>query len=70
MDSEQKVGTQESEEYDSSEQVVDVPSDEEDEVSDENEDDTPPEQSNQCPACGFDVGIGSSICVVCGTTLS
>tara|TARA_Y100000588_G_scaffold373362_1_gene447108 strand:+ start:16 stop:2478 length:2463 start_codon:yes stop_codon:yes gene_type:complete len=70
VDSEQKVGTQESEEYDSSEQVVDAPSDEEDEVSDENEDDTPPEQSNQCPACGFDVGIGSSICVVCGNTLS
>ena len=26
--------------------------------------------SNQCPACGFEVGIGSSICVVCGNTLS
>ena len=25
---------------------------------------------NQCPACGFEVGIGSSICVVCGNTLS
>ena len=27
-------------------------------------------KSNTCPACGFEVGIGSSICVVCGHTLS
>ena len=26
--------------------------------------------SNQCHACGFEVGIGSSICIVCGNTLS
>ena len=26
--------------------------------------------SNTCPACGFEIGIGSSICVVCGHTLS
>ena len=23
-----------------------------------------------CPACGFKVDVGSSICVVCGNTLS
>jgi hypothetical protein len=26
--------------------------------------------SHQCPACGVEVDIGSSICVVCGNTLS
>ena len=26
--------------------------------------------SRQCPACGVEVDIGSSICVVCGNTLS
>ena len=27
-------------------------------------------KSKTCPACGYEVGIGSSICVVCGHTLS
>ncbi|MEC7532154.1 MAG: hypothetical protein VX557_01660, partial [Candidatus Thermoplasmatota archaeon] len=27
-------------------------------------------ESNTCPACGFEMGIGSSICVVCGYTNS
>ena len=35
------------------------------EVSEESED-----SKHQCPACGFEVSIGSSICVVCGNTLS
>ena len=30
----------------------------------------PADPSNTCPACGFEVGIGSSVCVVCGNTLS
>ena len=34
-------------------------------ASEESED-----SKHQCPACGFEVGIGSSICVVCGNTLS
>ena len=35
------------------------------EVSEESEG-----SKNQCPACGFEIGIGSSICVVCGNSLS
>ena len=30
----------------------------------------PEGSEQQCPACGFEIGIGSSICVVCGNTLS
>ncbi|MBR79576.1 MAG: hypothetical protein CMA88_02175 [Euryarchaeota archaeon] len=70
VDSEQKAGTSESEENTSSEQEADAPSAEKGSESDDNEEDPTPVGPNQCPACGFDVGIGSSICVVCGNTLS
>jgi hypothetical protein len=70
VDSEQIADTPESEENDTSEQGVDAPSEEKDEESDDNEENPTSAVSNQCPACGFDVGIGSSICVVCGNTLS
>ena len=44
---------------------VEVESDSETGKQDESEG-----ESNTCPACGFEMGIGSSICVVCGHTLS
>ena len=34
------------------------------------EDDESEGESNRCPACGFEMGIGSSICGVCGYTTS
>ena len=46
-------------------EVESEPESEKQEESEETED-----KSNTCPACGFEVGIGSSICVVCGHTLS
>ena len=46
-------------------EVESEPESEKHEESEESED-----KSNTCPACGFEVGIGSSICVVCGHTLS
>ena len=27
------------------------------------------ETNNKCPACGFEMGIGSSICMICGNTI-
>ena len=59
-----------------SEPVVEEPENKEDEVESEPESEKHEEpeesedESNTCPACGFEVGIGSSICVVCGHTLS
>ena len=50
---------------DQSEEKESVKQDEGSEVVEESEGST-----HQCPACGFDVDIGSSICVVCGNTLS
>ncbi len=58
------------------EPVVKEPENKEDEVESEPESEKHEEseesedKSNTCPACGFEVGIGSSICVVCGHTLS
>ena len=46
-------------------EVESEPESEKQEESEETED-----KSNTCPACGFEMGIGSSICVVCGHTLS
>ena len=46
-------------------EVESEPESEKQEESEETED-----KSNTCPACGFELGIGSSICVVCGHTLS
>ena len=37
---------------------------------DEEESHEKEEGKHQCPACGFEVSIGSSICTVCGNTLS
>ena len=56
--------------------VEEEPENKEDEVESETEAEKHEEseesedKSNTCPACGFEVGIGSSICVVCGHTLS
>ena len=44
--------------------------DTEQENESENNTETNVSTTNQGPACGFEVGIGSSICVVCGNTLS
>jgi len=49
-------------------EVESEPEAEKTEKSRESEESEP--NSNTCPACGFEVGIGSSICVVCGHTLS
>ena len=55
---------------------TEVTESDEDEVESEPEDEPQEEkdeldaQSNTCPACGYQMGIGSSICVVCGHTLS
>ena len=48
----------------------DAESEPETETEKQGEIEQPADSSNTCPACGFEVGIGSSVCVVCGNTLS
>jgi len=69
VDSEQIVEDQETG-GDESQAQIDQFEDDEGEAKQENDEDDSAVVSNQCPACGFEVGIGSSICIVCGNTLS
>ncbi|MBI87811.1 MAG: hypothetical protein CMB67_02125, partial [Euryarchaeota archaeon] len=39
------------------------------EQSEKTEEESDSDSANKCPACGFEMGIGSSICMVCGNTL-
>ena len=71
VDSEQAEKLETSEEKMATESAqVNESEDTEQENESENNTETNVSTTNQCPACGFEVGIGSSICVVCGNTLS
>ena len=43
---------------------------EETENEEEEQEEAQDSKTNKCPACGVEVGIGTSICVVCGNTLT
>ncbi len=47
----------------------DEESEEEEVPSEEPREEPESETKNKCPACGFEMGIGSSICMICGNTL-
>ena len=71
VDSEQAEKLETSEEKMATESAqVNESEDTEQENESENNTETNVSTTNQCPACGFEVGIGSSICVVRGNTLS